>query len=278
VLEQLKVRIARAQQDIAAANPLEGDDSMMARRVIEGPADESLVPGRTTAHVDAGTGADPADRRLVTVCLLDEARTEAARLAANRQLSVETDDRVLESLEAAGTWIATARVRSTRVWLRRRVLAILRVEHEDGQGRVSHWMLVPLAVTVPHLQRRLGQAAVRRILRAIAAQLQAAASTAAGLEGDAAAAVARTLADVRVTRERAIAQLLLQGPLNRKAPGGPRSDLQPGLFDRRAERADLIDRAAIHDASADQAGRIAAFERAAVITARTPRLVLVLLP
>ena len=81
--------------------------------------------------------------------------------------------------------------------------------------------------------------------------------------------MARTLADVRVTRERAIAQVLLQGP---------RSDLQPGLFDRRAERADLIDRAAINDAAADQAGRIAACERAAVVTARTPRLVLVLLP
>ena len=39
VLEQLKARIARAQQDIAAANPLEGDDPMMARLVIEGPAE-----------------------------------------------------------------------------------------------------------------------------------------------------------------------------------------------------------------------------------------------
>jgi hypothetical protein len=130
-------------------------------------------------------------------------------------------------------------------------------------------MLVPLAVTVPHLQRRLGQAEIRRILHSIAAELRDAASTAAGREGDVVATMARTLADVRVMRERAIAQVVRKGP---------RSDLQPGLFDRRVERADLIVRAAIHDASTDQAGRIAACERAAVVTARTPRLVLVLLP
>ena len=130
-------------------------------------------------------------------------------------------------------------------------------------------MLVPLAVTVPGLQRRPGRAEIRRILRSMTPELQAAASAAASGAGDAIAAVARALADVRVTRERAIAQMLLPGP---------RSGLQPGLFDRRAEQADLAGRAAINDAAADQVERLAACQRAAVVTARTPRLVLILLP
>ncbi len=171
VLEQLRARIARAQQDIAAANPLADDDRMIARLVIDGPADDSDVPGQTTERMADRAGADR-----ITVCLIDQARAEAARLAAARRLSVETDDRLLGSLEAAGTWIATAGIRTTRVRLRGRVIAILRVEHEDGQGRTSHSMLVPLAVTVPGLQRRPGRAEVRRILRSMAPELQAAAS------------------------------------------------------------------------------------------------------
>jgi superfamily II DNA or RNA helicase len=266
VLEQLKARIARAKQDIAAANPLEDDERMIARAIIEGPADEGQGSSSGPSAVRSGDGAG-ADR--IAGCLIDEAGAEAARLAAARRLSVETDDNVLESLDASGTWIATARIRTTRVQLRRRVLAILRVAYQDGQGRTSHWMLVPLAVAVPGLHRRLGRAEVRRILRVIGAELHAAAATASSREGDAIAAIMRTLAKVRVSRERAIAQLLLEVP---------RSGLQPGLFDRRAEHADLIDRAAIDDAAADQAGRLAACERAAKVTARTPRLLLVLLP
>jgi superfamily II DNA or RNA helicase len=266
VLEQLKARIARAQLDIAAANPLEDDDRMMARLVIEGPAGDGPAAAGPTTGFDDRTGAD---RGRLTMCLADEARTEATRLAAARRLWADKDDSVLGSLEAAGTWIATARVRTTRVRLRSRVIALLRLDYEDGQGRTTHWTLVPLAVTVPSLRRRLGHAEVRRILRSIEAHLQDASSTAAGLESLDIAASARTLAEVRVTRERAIAQVLLQNS---------RSDLQPGLFDRRAEHADLIDRAGIDDAAADQAGRLAACERAALVNARTPRLVLVLLP
>jgi hypothetical protein len=72
-----------------------------------------------------------------------------------------------------------------------------------------------------------------------------------------------------VKRERAITQMLLPGA---------RSVLQPGLFDRRAEQADLAGRAAVNDAAADQVERLAACQRTAVVTARTPRLVLILLP
>lgn len=267
VLEQLKARIARAQRDIAAANPLEDDDRMMARLVIDGPAGDGPPPGRSTARSGEKNGARRVE--LLTVSLADEARNEAARIAAARMLSAEKADRVLGSLEAAGTWVATARVRTTRARLRSRVIAILRVDHEDGQGRTSHSMLVALAVTVPRLRRRPGRTEVRRILRLIEATLQSASSEAAALVSLDVAAFARTLAEVRSTRERAILQVLLQSS---------RHDLQPGLFDRRAEHADLIDRAGIHDAAADQAVRLAACERAAAVTARTPRLLLVLLP
>jgi hypothetical protein len=206
---------------------------------------------------------------MLTVCLADEARIEAARLGAARRLSSERDDRILGSLEATGTWVATARVRTTRIRLRSRIIAILRVDHEDGQGRRSHSMLVALAVTIPRLRPRPGRPEVRRILRSIEANLQSASSEAAALVSLDVALFAQTLAGVRATRERSIAQVVLQTS---------RPDLQPGLFDRRAEHADLIDRAGIDEAAADQAGRLAACERAAAVTARTPRLLLVLLP
>ena len=263
VLEQLRARIARAQQDIATANPLADDDRMIARAVIDGPGDDRDVPGETREPI-----ADRAGPGRVAPSLLAQARAETARLTAARRLSV-TNDRLLGSLEAAGTWIATAGIRTTRVRLRGRVIAILRVEHEDGQGRTSHSTLVPLAVTVPGLQRRPGWPDVRRILRSIAPELQAAAAASARGARDGIAAVARALADVRVTRERAIAQMLLPGP---------RSGVQPGLFDRRTEHADLAASAAIDDAAADQAERLAAGQRVAVVTARTPRLLLILLP
>ena len=72
-----------------------------------------------------------------------------------------------------------------------------------------------------------------------------------------------------MTRDRSIAQAIRTRPL----PG-----LQPGLFDRRAEHGYLIDQAGIDDAVDEVATRLRASERAAVIVARPPRLVLVLVP
>ena len=62
VLEQLRARIARAQQDIAAANPLADDDRTIARLVIDGPGDDSDVPGQTTEPMADRAGADRISR------------------------------------------------------------------------------------------------------------------------------------------------------------------------------------------------------------------------
>ncbi|MEO8259001.1 MAG: helicase-related protein [Acidobacteriota bacterium] len=264
VLDQLTARVARAQQDISTANPLENDDRAIAKLVIAGPDD-----GSGAARLPSGRTAERSGTDRIALCLTDDAQAEAARLVAARRLSGAADDRMLGLLEGAGAWIVTASLRRTRLRLRGRVIAILRVEHENGQGRTSHSMLVPLAVTAPRLLRRPGRSEVVRILRSMTRQLQAAAATAAGGAGGGIVTAARALAGVRLRREEAIA---------RARRDGPRSELQPGLFDRRAERAARIVEAASNDASADQNERLADCAGATAITIRTPRLLLILLP
>src|SRR5206468_12935254 len=74
----------------------------------------------------------------------------------------------------------------------------------------------------------------------------------------------------RLARQRAIQAL----------SGMPRgvADVQPGLFDRRAERARLAAAAAHADADAHRRRRLAALELGSAVSTSPPRLLLVLLP
>ena len=258
ILKRLKARIALARQDIDAANPFEDDERTIAKLVIDGRV-KRVTP-------DRGTGGTAGH---VTVSLHEEACAEAARLSLARTFSDERGEKALASLEAGGTWVTTARLRNTRTRLGRRMIAMVRLEHEDGQGRISVWTLVPLAIALTHLQRRLDREEIKGLLRSIVADVRTPVADRASFEHHEAETLARIFVETRLARERAIVQAMLTSPL---------PQLQPGLFDRRAEHVHLIDRAAITDA-ADEAGRrIGAYERAAALVARPPRVVLVMVP
>jgi hypothetical protein len=77
------------------------------------------------------------------------------------------------------------------------------------------------------------------------------------------------LLSVRLIRERQIAQEILDTPL---------PALQPGLFDRRAERMHLADSSAIREAANEIAARLRLLEQGGVVSPRPARLLLVLVP
>jgi hypothetical protein len=262
VLERLKARIAIARHDIGAANPIEDDERAIARSVIDGDVDQASTdrPGDRPADV--------VDANRAVVDLHAVACAEADRLRLARALTDDRDDQALAALEAAGTWVTTARVSNTRRRLGHRILAVLRVEYEDERGRVSHRALVPLAITVAN-PRRVDRDGIRTVMRSIADDLRTRAEQAIAREHREVERLARAFAETRVTRERSIAQAIRALSLR---------GLQSGLFDRRAEQRYLIDQAVVNDAADEVATRLQASERAAVIVVRPPRLVLVLVP
>jgi hypothetical protein len=85
-----------------------------------------------------------------------------------------------------------------------------------------------------------------------------------------AVAVERSFRRARVERERALLDALCD-------PSGHRHLLQPGLFDRRAERAHLSDATRQLEAETAVRASLAAAERGCVTTS-CPRAVLVLIP
>jgi hypothetical protein len=253
--------MARARQDINVANPLD-DERAMARLIVDGS-------DRTLIHQAEDPVTDMPDRGRISMHLGKEAAAEAARLSGARMFSEGRLDRHVESVELPGTLVTVARLRTTRIRLRGAILVILRVEYEDGHGRTSHWSLVPMLVAAPHPCRRMGHTGLRRVLSLIAPDLRAHAESEAASQGGEVESSLRAFAGTRMARELAIAESLTNRPVAR---------LQPGLFDRRAELADLIRQAAFDEAAEESARRIAACERGAQIVRRGARIMLILLP
>ena len=258
VLERLKARIARAQADVNAANPIE-DERAMARAVVGGDDDASRSDRRAE-------GTPPRqDPGIARPNLSDLADSEVARLRWVRSLSDEGDS--LAALEAAGPWVIRARRRRLRVRLGGQAIALLRVDYEDAGGRLVDWTLVSLSLALPRSGHsgRSGRAA---ILQAVDG-LRSAADRAAGRHRTEVEAIAHRFAATLLARHERIARAL------RHAPVGPR---QAGLFDRRAERAFHADRGANAEAAEGTAREIARADTLGAITQRPSRLLLVLVP
>jgi hypothetical protein len=200
-----------------------------------------------------------------------EAETEAARLTRRRALDRDGDHEALAQLEADGPWILVARGSVLRRQLAGRALLVWRVACENTSGRVVESCLVALAV-------QPAPAVKPRTRAARAAWLIDVEIVAAPLVDDAvrewretAGTAAQSFFAARLARETAIAA----------AAADVRSELdeyQPGLFDRRAERAYARAAGAGADSRRDSAGRVAVLGRAAELIVRPPRLLLAVMP
>jgi hypothetical protein len=206
---------------------------------------------------------------LKTISLRDEAEQEAARLRAARARTQIGDAPLLAQLDEDGPWILASPRRRLRERLRGRALFVWRVVCEDACGAAAESHLVGLtarfASSFPVL-RAERDAWLAAIAAALRPDVDVAALTwrASALEN------ARRFSRARITRERAIAAI-------QRADPGASLAFQVGLFDRRAERHRRCTQASGASALHAHAERLATVERAATLTSRPARLVLVVL-
>jgi superfamily II DNA or RNA helicase len=262
ILDRLQARIDRARYDITPPNPI-ADERAAATLVVGAPSDRQM---QAQVH-DEGTAPDGSEDLRFTR-MRAEAASEVARLSLARRLLHEGDEVVRSRLETAGAWVTKARHRQTRLSLGRQAIALLRVDYEDADGRVSNVVLVPVAFEFsghPPLDLRKVQA----VLRAASAVLCAHAEAAARPRHDEAERFMNAFRSVRLARERSIAQSI---------SNTPRIAWQVGLFDRRADHEHQLERRLFEEASQEALARMDASSRSGVVVMRPARLLLVLAP
>jgi hypothetical protein len=140
----------------------------------------------------------------------------------------------------------------------KRTLLLWQIAADDGCGRVISNRLI--AATIAD-GCRYDDETVRAIIESASAQWR---RDAAGSH--------QAFGESRLLRQRAI---VAEGQIDRDRPPAL---VQRGLFERRSERARLIAATALAAADHDHVERLAAIERAGVISFREPRLLLVLTP
>ena len=260
LLERLRARIAVAQMDIGAADPI--GERAIARFVIDG-----TPLGETALRIESQGGDvdEPRTGVPAPVVLTADAETEATRLADARRFTQARDERSAARRDAEDAWLTFSRAS-----LRERFVLLMRVCCDDKSGRLMESAIVPVAV---HCARGHGPVRDRRLIEllvdAVMPDIRGAVDAASMSWREAALACTRLFFATRLSRERAIAATF---------PGAPAGALQPGLFDRRADH----DRRAVYDAISDVVGdahrRIAAIEQAATVCARPAQLLLILAP
>jgi superfamily II DNA or RNA helicase len=282
LLDRLRARVAQAQADVGAADPLgsddpdDGDDRAVARFLIHGTSSSASAPDD-----------DPYEQAAPVACVLRvEASAEAARLAQARRFMIDglspmDDERALGSLDADGVWLTFGR--ASAGFPRGRMLLILRAAFEDGWGRPIESTLVPVAIACaghrwPLDSRRLVDEIVRSVMDdeangTVGHRFSGAAPGAVGAARavdawrEAALAFTRAFFAARLAREHAIAA---------DTAGALKGTFQPGLFDRRAEHQRLAAQAVAADAGTDLSWRLTALEHASRFVARPAQLLLVL--
>jgi hypothetical protein len=253
LLDRLRARIARAQMDVGAADPI--GERAVARFLIDG----------TSFEETSELGGPPDTGMPVPVVLAVDAELEATRLAAARRFTFPGDDLSLAQAEMDGAWLTFSRGSG-----RGRLVLILRAACEDAAGRLVESSIVPVAILGAHgrwpvRDRRL----LEEIVRAVMPAARVAVDAAAVSWREAALRFTRAFFDRRLARERAMATTL---------HAEPAGAIQPGLFDRRADQQQLAARAAISDAVSAAHQHIAAVEDASAICARPAQLLLIVAP
>jgi hypothetical protein len=220
------------------------------RRVAIGAASNGEPDPPASAAPDGAASPMP---RIETLPLGADAAREVSRIAAARALTKAGDARMLALLEAGGPWIVPARRRRIRASLGGRTLTLWRISADDGCGRRLASTIVGAAVD--EWRGDLREHVRARVEQASQAWREQTADT------------HRAFIAVRVARE----QLAPRDP-------SPSRTFQPGLFDRRTERARLATAAADRGRDRDGASARAALEQAAAITFPPAELLLILAP
>jgi len=267
ILERLKWRIVRAQHAIDAADPLgssPGDEEDVVSRLV--------IAGDTVAPVSSASESKPAsvqEERLRIIRFNDEAVVEHARLVRGRAF-LARNDQVPFVVPAADQAVAIARRRQVRTAFGSHLLVIVRSRFEDAVGRTvaSHLTALTIGVSPRILRHTLAEAITAALRDLSPAAMVALDPSYAAWNADSKHHHC-SYWEARLAREHAIARarstLVLPG-------------FQPGLFDRRAERAIQAGKDRREALSDEVMRHITAMEYTALIDAKEPRVVLILAP
>lgn len=154
ILERLKARVASAQRDIAAADPLGAAaeervarlvvNSIIGQKELEGGLEDGVEGGFGNAAVPEATSEEMAGHARIEPQLTPEARSEADRLALARRMTVGGDQKALARIERRCPSVLVATRSRTRRQLGGRLLLLWHVSFEDGCGRPIASTVVPL--------------------------------------------------------------------------------------------------------------------------------------
>jgi hypothetical protein len=205
---------------------------------------------------------------MTTVNLRAEAIAEVSRLKRARTLLHDHGEESLVSLEADGTWIACARRPRLRRTLKGRMCLVWRVAFEEPSGRLVDSTLVPMLVELRGSANRRSLGWIQSFLQRADDLMRARVEKECELWRIEVTRLASARSSVRAQRERDIA-----GPADRG-----RRNSQPGLFDRRADRAQEARASAAAEAERNAAARLQAILDDTQISQQPARLLLVLLP
>lgn len=202
---------------------------------------------------------------MTIVDLRAEAAAEARRLTDARAILRHGDIHAARSLASTAPWIAISRRRRVRRSLRGRVCLVWRVALEDASGRIVESRLMPILVD-------LALGARRSSIRLTLERINAAVRQRIECESDPwraeAARVWTAFTAARLERE--------QGIASRR--DWPAAAAQPGLFDRRVERARNADAATVAESGRAAAERLRSIAAAGAVASVPAQLLLVLVP
>ena len=268
VYDRLKARIARAQQDIGVADPLDSSsadsEEVVARLVIEGD-EADTGPETGTTITDGGLADAP---KLTFVRLRDAAASERVRLLHARAMTTG-NDRTPAPESSSDSWLAFARRPLTRARLAGRVLVILQSVLEDCGAHGVALHLAPLVLQMTSRLRSLSSSELRAFFRRLIHEPSLMEFAGSNWREES----VRVHADfwrTRLNRERAIAAHLTDT--------GGASLFQPGLFDLRAVRMRRLEAQELDTARREAARHAAAAEEASRIDREATHVALVLLP
>jgi hypothetical protein len=207
--------------------------------------------------------------RMVTATLGTEAASEATRIAAARALADARDEDAAAQLEGDRPWVTIARGRKLRGRLGHRIVCLWRIALADASGVIVESDLFAVVAQFDRLRSPRRRRVLSQVVCALEARIQVELAGAIAEWQRTAAQSIRAFSSAHTERRRAVAA---------EQANMPQPHFQPGLFDRRAERAWNEGAGQAADTNADAAESLEASLSRAAFSPRPPQLLLVLVP